>query len=116
MDRAPPALVPDAETRALERPGEDKDALRLVAAGMVECRTHPTDRRIRVVRLTVAGRRSFVEMAERHAAWIAALFAGLGDEYMRDMMRLLGRMKQDVRGAVAGTSARKSEMASRRPC
>lgn len=71
---------------------------RLVAQGLVARVAHPTDRRAAVVRLTAAGRRSFAAMAERHAAWIAGLFASMSAQDVGDLMGLLGRVKQSVHG------------------
>jgi DNA-binding MarR family transcriptional regulator len=73
---------------------------RLVASGLVERTPNPEDRRAAFVRLTPVGRRTFAEMAERHAAWIAELFDGLTDGDIAQLMRLLGRMKQSVRSAI----------------
>jgi len=73
---------------------------RLVASGLVERLRNPEDRRAAFVRLTPAGRRAFAQMAERHAAWIAQLFDGLSESEVAQLMRLLGRMKQSVRGAI----------------
>lgn len=71
---------------------------RLVELGLVARIAHPTDRRAAVVRLTAAGRQSFATIAERHAVWIAGLFASMSGEDVGDLMRLLGRLKQSVRG------------------
>ena len=74
---------------------------RLVGLGLVERVPNPADRRAALVRLTPPGYRSFAQMAESHAEWIADLLAGLSDGDKAQLMRLLGRMKQSVRGAIA---------------
>jgi len=77
---------------------------RLVELGLVERSAHASDRRATVVRLTEAGRSSFADMASQHADWIAALFASVSAADVRDLMGLLGRMKQSVRDAVPAKS------------
>jgi DNA-binding MarR family transcriptional regulator len=74
---------------------------RLAELGLVDRVPHPVDRRAAVVRLTEAGRQSFAAMAEEHGAWIAGLFVALPADDMRALMRLLGRVKQSVRAAIA---------------
>lgn len=72
---------------------------RLVGLALVERISNPDDRRAAFVRLTPAGHRSFAQMAERHAEWIAELFQGLSDGDIAHLMRLLARLKQSVREA-----------------
>lgn len=69
---------------------------RLVEAGQVERVPHAVDRRVVLVRLTPAGRGAFARMARVHEGWIGELFAGLSAAEMRQLMRLLGRLKQSV--------------------
>ncbi len=73
---------------------------RLAEQGLVERVPHPTDRRAAFVRLTVLGRRSFADMADVHAGWIAELFQGMNGPEIRQLMSLLGRMKQSVRTGI----------------
>jgi DNA-binding MarR family transcriptional regulator len=74
---------------------------RLAESGHVLRVRHPTDRRIAYVRLTEAGHAAFAEMAGIHAGWIAELFSDLPPADLRTLLRLLGALKQSVRGAIA---------------
>ncbi len=75
---------------------------RLAESGHVLRVAHPTDRRIAYVKLTEAGHAAFAEMAGVHAGWIAGLFSALPPADLRTLLRLLGALKQSVRGANAG--------------
>lgn len=79
---------------------------KLVEAGLVHRRTAEQDRRIQVVSLTAAGRRSFRAMAHRHEDWIAGLFAGLSAAEVETLMGLLARTKRSVRAAIDRTETR----------
>ncbi len=70
---------------------------RLLESGLVERRPHATDRRAVVVALTPSGRKSFADMATAHAEWIAELCAGLPPPDLAQLMRLLGRLKSQVK-------------------
>jgi DNA-binding MarR family transcriptional regulator len=70
---------------------------RLLESGLVERRPHATDRRAVVVALTHSGRKSFADMAAAHADWIAELCAGLTAPDLAQLMRLLGRLKSQVK-------------------
>lgn len=70
---------------------------RLLESGLVERRPHATDRRAVVVALTPSGRASFADMAAAHAEWIAELCAGLASPDQAQLMRLLGRLKSQVK-------------------
>lgn len=76
---------------------------RLVESGHIDRRTSETDRRVQMIRLTRLGRADFRKMAAEHETWIADLFAGLGDQDVRDLMRLLGRTKASARRAQTAT-------------
>lgn len=75
---------------------------RLLEAGLVERRVHPTDRRAVVVALTQPGREAFADMATAHAEWIAELCAGLAPTDLAQLMRLLGRLKSQVKEVAHG--------------
>ena len=69
---------------------------RLAEAGQVERVPHAVDRRVVLVRLTPAGRAAFARMAQAHEGWIGDLFQGLSVPEVRQLLRLLGRLKQSV--------------------
>jgi DNA-binding MarR family transcriptional regulator len=71
----------------------------LVREGLVTREAPPDDRRAFVVRLTPAGRRQFLRMAEAHEAWVARLVAGLGAPERRQLFELLARLKSSVKRA-----------------
>jgi DNA-binding MarR family transcriptional regulator len=73
----------------------------LVREGLVTREAPAEDRRAFVVRLTPAGRKAFLRMAEVHEAWVVRLFAGLSAPERRQLHALLGRLKES-----ASTSAR----------
>jgi DNA-binding MarR family transcriptional regulator len=72
---------------------------RLVESGHVERRPSERDRRSQVIRLTPLGRAEFRVMAESHEGWIAEMFADLPRAQVEQLMALLARTKQSVRGA-----------------
>jgi DNA-binding MarR family transcriptional regulator len=70
---------------------------RLVAEGLVDRRPAPNDRRAQVVRLMPKGRQVFQQMAAAHGDWLAALFAGLDEKEIDQMMGLLAKTKLSAR-------------------
>ena len=65
----------------------------LVAEGLVE-RTHdPEDRRALIVKLTTAGRRQFLRMAQEHEAWLIEMFAGFDAASKDALFESLGRLR-----------------------
>ncbi len=65
----------------------------LVADGLVE-RTHDSqDRRALIVKLTAAGRRQFLRMAQEHEAWLVEMFAGFDAPSKEALYESLGRLR-----------------------
>ena len=77
---------------------------RLVAEKLVDRRPAPNDRRAQIVRLTAKGRQVFQRMATAHGDWLAAMFFGLSEGEVEEMMRLLGKTKLSTRAAIASVS------------
>ncbi len=73
---------------------------RLEKDGLVERRQHPSDRRSQLIVLTARGRNAFVAMAAEHEAWVRELFADLGEAEQREIVSLLGTLKQSVQERV----------------
>lgn len=65
----------------------------LVAEGLVERQEVAGDRRAYRVRLTVAGRQQFSDMAHQHEAWIVEAFSALSEREIATLHRLLGKVK-----------------------
>jgi DNA-binding MarR family transcriptional regulator len=71
----------------------------LVREGLVTREAPPDDRRAFVVRLTPAGRRQFLRMADTHEAWVVKLVAGLTAPERRQLFELLDKLKASVKRA-----------------
>jgi DNA-binding MarR family transcriptional regulator len=71
----------------------------LVREGLVTRAAPPDDRRAFVVRLTSAGRKHFLRMAESHEAWVVKLVSGLSVPERRQLFELLARLKKSVTSA-----------------
>jgi DNA-binding MarR family transcriptional regulator len=71
----------------------------LVKEGLVTREAPPGDRRAFVVRLTPAGRRQFLRMAEAHESWVVELFSGISAQERRQLFSLLAKLKQSVTDA-----------------
>jgi DNA-binding MarR family transcriptional regulator len=75
---------------------------RLVTEGLVARRASPRDRRVQIVTLTAAGRRSFRTMAKANGDWISEVFTDLDDKDIEALMRLLAKTKESARKAIDG--------------
>ncbi len=69
---------------------------RLLAEGLVERLVDAEDRRVQRVSLTRKGRRLFATMAPANQAWINGVMAGLGTDDLRDLHRLLTKLKSSA--------------------
>lgn len=77
----------------------------LVKEGLVTREAPPGDRRAFVVKLTPAGRKAFLRMAEAHEAWVMRLFAGLTASERRQLHALLAKLKESVSASARGVAA-----------
>jgi len=68
----------------------------LVKEGLVTRAAPPDDRRAFVVRLTPAGRRHFLRMAEAHEAWVVKLVSGIAAPERKQLFDLLAKLKRSV--------------------
>lgn len=66
--------------------------------GLVRRLPHPTDRRATVIELTVEGGRTMDTLYDEHRRAVAELFAGLSAEDRRELVRLLGLLREGLRG------------------
>lgn len=71
----------------------------LVQSGHLGRRTSNSDRRVQVIWLTKLGRDEFRKMAAEHANWISQIFSGLNDKDIKELMRLLARVKSSIKKA-----------------
>jgi len=69
---------------------------RLAREGLVERRPAPDDRRRQLVAMTDRGRAFFETMADDHKGWIADMTDDLNAGEMRELFRLLGRLKHSI--------------------
>ncbi len=65
--------------------------------GLVRRRPHPTDRRATVIELTGQGLETTDSMYEEHRVAVSELFAGLSEDEQRELMRLLGSLRNALR-------------------
>lgn len=65
--------------------------------GLVRRQPHPTDRRATVIELTPEGERTANIMYDEHREAVSELFSGLSEEDQRELMRLLGRLRDALR-------------------
>ena len=98
LERAPRGLKMSELSRRLMVTGGNVTSLtdQLVAEGLVERQRVPGDRRAHAVRLTAAGRRTFLAMAEEHEQWVVGLMSGLSNADRERLYSLLGRLKRGV--------------------
>jgi DNA-binding MarR family transcriptional regulator len=75
----------------------------LVKEGLVTREGLPRDKRATLVKLTATGRKTFARMAQEHEQWVAGLFGELGDKERRQLLGLLGELKQALAGDTAVT-------------
>ena len=65
--------------------------------GLVRRQPHPTDRRATVIELTEEGEQSAGAMYDEHREAVAELFGELPEEDQRDLIRVLGRLRDALR-------------------
>jgi DNA-binding MarR family transcriptional regulator len=95
LERHPEGLRMNALSRYLMVTGGNVTGLtdQLVAEGHVERRPDPVDRRSSIIRLTAAGRRQFLRMAEEHERWLIELFEGFDPKDKEALYETLGRLR-----------------------
>lgn len=64
--------------------------------GLVVRVPDPGDRRVYLLRLTLAGRRAFLRMAEVHEEWVTNMLDGLSTAEKNSLMQLLARLKESL--------------------
>ena len=101
LERHPQGLKMNELSRRMMVTGGNVTGItdQLVREGLVTRAAPPDDRRACVVRLTPAGRRQFLRMAESHEAWVVKLVAGLAAPERRQLFELLAKLKRSVNRA-----------------
>lgn len=95
LERHPDGLRMNVLSKYLMVTGGNVTGLtdQLVGEGFVERVTDEADRRAQFVRLTPAGRKRFLQMAEEHERWLIELFAGFEPAHRSALYELLGRLR-----------------------
>lgn len=65
--------------------------------GLVRRRPHPTDRRATIVELTPAGTQQCAHSWSEHVAVASPLFAGLDERDQRELLRIIGLLRESLR-------------------
>ena len=65
--------------------------------GLVRRRPHPTDRRATIIELTPKGVETTDSMYDEHRAAVAKLFTELSEDEQRELVRLLGSLREALR-------------------
>ncbi len=65
--------------------------------GLVGRRPHPKDRRATLIELTPEGARTCEDMHGEHQTAVSELFFGLSEEDRRDLVRLMGSLREALR-------------------
>ncbi|MEB0110816.1 MarR family transcriptional regulator [Variovorax sp. PAMC28562] len=96
LERAPDGMKMNELSRRMMVTGGNVTGItdQLVTEGLVERVDVAGDRRAWRVRLTVRGRKAFIDMAEQHEHWIVEAFGGLSSKEITQLHRLLGKVKQ----------------------
>lgn len=71
----------------------------LESDGLVVREVDSSDRRIFRVKLTAEGRKQFARMAREHERYIVDLFSGMTTKHKRELMELLGKLKEQIGSA-----------------
>jgi DNA-binding MarR family transcriptional regulator len=95
LERHPEGLRMNALSRYLMVTGGNVTGLtdQLVAEGWVQRAPDSFDRRSMIVKLTAAGRKQFLLMAEAHEAWLVEMLHGFGNDQRDALYELLGQFR-----------------------
>ncbi len=97
LERHPEGLKMNELSRLLMVTGGNVTAIvdQLESEGLVE-RLDRADRRAWLVRLTLAGKKTFAEMAREHEEWVVELFDGLTRKEHEELLKLLAKLKSSA--------------------
>jgi DNA-binding MarR family transcriptional regulator len=69
---------------------------RLAEDGYVVRTPDPVDRRVSTVKLSTRGSNAFAKMAAEHAEWIDEMFTDLSESDVKELMRLLKKLRLSI--------------------
>ena len=69
----------------------------LETESLVRRKPHPTDRRATVIEMTETGSQKMDEMYDQHRAEVAELFEELNEDDQRELLRLVGILRESLR-------------------
>lgn len=95
LERVPEGLTMGELSRRMMVSGGNISgiAVQLGDEGIIERWQLPENRRTHMVKLTAKGRRQFAAMAAEHEQWVIEILDHLSTNDIRDMMRMLGKLK-----------------------
>jgi DNA-binding MarR family transcriptional regulator len=95
LERHPQGLRMNTLSRYLMVTGGNVTGLtdQLVAEGLVARSEDAQDRRALIVKLTPAGRRQFLRMAQEHEDWLVEMFGGFDSTLKESLYDTLGRLR-----------------------
>ena len=73
---------------------------RLAQEKLIRRATSPSDKRMSIISLTPAGKRTLDAMTPAHRQWIAGMFGGLSSEERDQLYALLGKLRTSVRDSL----------------
>jgi DNA-binding MarR family transcriptional regulator len=79
-------------TALVERLAQDK---------LIRRATSPTDKRMSIVSLTPAGKRTLDAMTPAHRTWIVGMFGGLSPEERDQLYVLLGKLRVSIHDSLS---------------
>lgn len=73
---------------------------RLAREKLIRRATSPSDKRMSIISLTPAGKRTFDAMTPAHRKWIVEMFGGLSPEERDQLYALLGKLRGSIRDSL----------------
>jgi DNA-binding MarR family transcriptional regulator len=78
---------------------------RLVQERLVSRAAGLSDKRMSIIRLTAAGKRTLEAMTPAHREWVTAMFGGLSLDERDDLYALLGKLRASIRDSLSQPEA-----------
>jgi len=74
---------------------------RLAQERLVRRAASPSDKRMSIISLTPAGKRTLDAMTPAHREWVAGMFGGLSPEEHAELYALLGKLRTSIRDSLS---------------